>query len=328
MRTTQFVFTAATALTLTTSAFAYEADVDSAWIASQNHGSTEFNDGNNEPNPDCIGDGCGMATVETSESNTPEQVAEAPADSSESKPCAEADSLKAGCEAKSEDAAKKSVTYNEDNDAIYVNENKEIYRARKEGFYTSIALGIRVAGGVNLLFGEKADTWGLGYLGNGGMLVKIPFGVQSFRFITGLDFSYRRYLHEESNEISDNEAYIEMYMFEIPFMFRYIGDDDGFFIGIGGDVGLKLTGFSQFKQESYVEGKKQKDKRDKTIPTNGVELGAVIDMGFMIDSHFGIDVRVVQYFTNLVDEDNLAESTLFDSELMPLNITLGVFYQF
>ena len=34
----------------------WSTDVDSAWIASQNGGRTELNDGNNEPNPDCIGD--------------------------------------------------------------------------------------------------------------------------------------------------------------------------------------------------------------------------------------------------------------------------------
>ena len=37
----------------------YEADVDSAWVASQNGGSTEISDGNEStPNAACIGDGC------------------------------------------------------------------------------------------------------------------------------------------------------------------------------------------------------------------------------------------------------------------------------
>ena len=72
----------------------------------------------------------------------------------------------------------------------------------------------------------------------------------------------------------------------------------------------------------------QKDKRDKTIPTNGVELGAVVDFGFIFNSHFGFDIRIVQYFTNLVDEDNLAESTLFNSELWPFSASFGIFYQF
>ena len=218
--------------------------------------------------------------------------------------------------------------YYEDGDATFTNENKEIYRARKEGFYTSINLGFRLAGGVNLLFGNKSDTWGPGYLGNFGLFVRIPFGAQTFRLMTAVDFSYRRYLYEETTEFSDNEAYVEMYMFEIPLMLRYIGEDDGFFFGIGGDLGLKLSGFSEFKQESEIEGKLQKDKRDKTIPTNGVEIGAIVDFGYLIDGHFGIDIRIVQYFTNLLDEDNLAESTLFKSELWPFNATFGVFYQF
>lgn len=305
----------------------YETDVDSAWIASQNGGRTELNDGNNEPNPDCIGDGCGVTTFETRQGDTQQS---ATANSQDEEDCTPADSANPDCADDTADstASKKSVTYNEDADALYVNENREIYRARKEGFYTSINLGFRLGGGVNLLFGEKADTWNPGYLGNFGLFVRIPFGAQTFRIMTALDFSYRRYLHEETTEISDNEAYVEMYMFEIPFMLRYIGEDDGFFFGVGGDLGLKLSGFSEFRQETQIEGKTQKDKRDKTIPTNGVELGAVVDFGFIFNSHFGFDIRIVQYFTNLVDEDNLAESTLFNSELWPFNASFGVFYQF
>lgn len=305
----------------------YETDVDSAWIASQNGGRTELNDGNNEPNPDCIGDGCGETTFQTRQGNTQQNEA---ASSEDKEDCTPADSANPDCADGTADstAPKKSVTYNEDSDALYVNENREIYRARKEGFYTSINVGFRLGGGVNLLFGDKSDTWNPGYLGNFGLFVRIPFGAQTLRLMTALDFSYRRYLHEETTEISENEAYVEMYMFEIPFMLRYIGEDDGFFFGIGGDLGLKLSGFSEFRQETKIDGKMQKDKRDKTIPTNGVELGAVVDFGYIFNGHFGFDFRIVQYFTNLVDEDNLAESTLFDSDLWPFNASFGIFYQF
>ena len=305
----------------------YESETDSAWIAAQNGGRTDLNDGNNEPNPECIGDGCGETTFQTrTESSAPQSQAS----SDDEEDCTPADSANPDCADDTADSTgtKKSVTYNEDADATYTNENREIYRARKEGFYTSINLGFRLAGGVNLLFGEKADTWNPGYLGNFGIFVRIPFGFQTFRLMTALDFSYRRYLYEETTEYSDNEAYVEMYMFEIPFMFRYIGEDDGFFFGLGADLGLKLSGYSQFKQETVVEGKTQKDKREKSIPTNGVELGAVVDFGYIFNGHFGFDVRVVQYFSNLVDEANLAEPTLFDSKLWPFNATIGIFYQF
>ena len=43
----------------------YESETDSAWIAAQNGGRTDLNDGNNEPNPECIGDGCGETTFQT-----------------------------------------------------------------------------------------------------------------------------------------------------------------------------------------------------------------------------------------------------------------------
>lgn len=319
------------------SAFAYEADVDSAWIAEQNGGRTEMNDGNNEPNPDCIGDGCGIVTTsqatEASQENTQKSTqansGAAPTDSSAEEYCTEADSTNPDCADKAEeDAESKHITYNEDVDPVYVNENREIYRARKEGFYTSINLGLRLSGGVDLLFGDKADTWKPGFLANFGIYVQIPFGLQYFRLYTAIDFSYRRYFYEEETEFSENEAYVEMYMFEIPFMFRYIGDGDGFFFGIGGDLGLKLSGFSEFKQKSDIDGKIQKDKRDKTIPTNAVQAGPVLDFGFHINSNVGIDFRFVQYFINLIDMDNLPESTLFGSKLWPFSATLGVFYQF
>lgn len=335
MRFSKTTFFAATLVAFATLAQAgeYEADVDSAWIASQNGGHTSWDDGNNEPNPDCIGDGCGIETNEQSASQGADSQGSAAktaakADTTGEEYCTEADSTDPDCADEPAEAAKKSVTYNEDSDPVYINENPEIYRARKEGFYTSIGLGFRLAGGANKLFGDKADTWDPGYVANVGMFAKIPFGVQGLRFFAGLDFGYRRYMHEESTKISDNEAYVEMYMFEIPLMFRYIGDDDGFFISLGGDIGLKLSGYSEFKQETPIDGTTQKDKRKKTIPTNGVQLGAAIDMGYMIDNNFGIDVRAVQYFTNLLDEDNLAESTLFDSNLMSLSVTLGIFYQF
>ena len=302
----------------------YESETDSAWIAAQNGGRTELNDGNNEPNPDCVGDGCGETAFAPRTS-----AAQTSANEEDEEDCTPADSANPDCADDTAEApAKKSVTYNEDSDALYVNENREIYRARKEGFYTSINLGFRLAGGVDLLFGEKADAWNPGYLGNFGIFLRIPFGAQSFRLMTALDFSYRRYLYEETTDFSDNEAYVEMYMFEIPFMFRYIGEDDGFFFGVGGDLGLKLSGSSKFEQKTSVDGKTQKDKREKTIPTNGVELGAVVDFGFIFNSHFGFDIRIVQYFSNLVDEANLAEPTLFDSKLWPFNATFGVFYQF
>lgn len=333
MRFTKFTLSVAFLAVFCGSAFAYEADVDSAWIAEQNGGRTEMNDGNNEPNPDCIGDGCGIPStnqeVQTTAPASEQANAEAaPADTSAEEYCTEADSANPDCADEAEEDNKKNVTYNEDGDASYVNENHEIYRARKEGFYTSINLGFRLAGGVNMLFGKKSDTWNPGFLTNFGIFVQIPCGLQYFRIFTALDFSYRRYFYEETTEFSDNEAYVEMYMFEIPVMFRYIGDGDGFFFGVGGDLGLKLSGFSEFKQEAEIEGEIQKDTRDKTIPTNGVEIGAVLDLGYHFYNNFGIDFRFVQYFTNLLDIDKVDESTLFKSELWPFNATLGVFYQF
>ena len=84
----------------------YEADTDSAWIASQNGGSTELSNGSDEPNAACIGDGC-----DGTETFPAEQAAAAPgdstaqadsakaakADSSEYEDCTPADTLLAEC---------------------------------------------------------------------------------------------------------------------------------------------------------------------------------------------------------------------------------------
>ena len=90
------------------SAFAqdeYPAEVDSAWIASQNGGSTELNDGNNEEAPACIGDGCNGTETATTASTAPEQDTTAKAetitaakgkkaeDDSDEEDCTPADSL-------------------------------------------------------------------------------------------------------------------------------------------------------------------------------------------------------------------------------------------
>lgn len=336
MSLSKFYFTSIFAMFLCTSVFAYEPDVDSAWIASQNNGDTNLDDGTNAPNPECIGDGCGIETTTTAPASSADEVSTQVApDSTTSAP---ATNEKASCDSSDTTGStkntaeddEKTVTHNDDSDAmdLYVNEGKEIYRARKQGFYTSVQIGFRMAGGVNLLFGKGSKSWDPGYVGNFGIFTKIPFGSQNFRFVSEVDFSYRRYLHEEETEYSKNEAYVETYTFSIPLLFRYISDDDNFFVSLGGNLDLKLSGYSEFKQNATINGKNEKYKRSKSIPTNVVIGGGAFDIGYIFDGHFGFDVRAVLNFANILDQDHMDESTLFKTRLKPLYIMLGIFYQF
>lgn len=339
MNLPKFYFTSVFAVFLCTSVFAYEPDVDSAWIASQNNGDTNLDDGTNAPNPDCIGDGCGN-TVEyaapanqVEETATTEAIVSAANDSTTNDALAKVASCDStdtsSCTKDSSTSEEKSVTYNEDSDAmdLYVNESREVYRARKQGFYTSVQVGFRMAGGVNLLFGRGSKSWDPGYVGNFGIFTKIPFGSQYFRFVSEVDFSYRRYLHEEETEYSKNEAYVETYIFSIPLLFRYVSEDDNFFVSLGGNIDLKLSGYSEFKQDATINGKKENYKRTKSIPTNVVVGGGAFDIGYVFDGHFGFDVRAVYNFANLLDQDHMDESTLFKTRLKALYVMLGIFYQ-
>ena len=344
----------------------YEADVDSAWIASQNGGQAlESEPANEEPTPACIGDGCdGTETASetvaepatTSESassetanegeNASSQTAEASADSSatdstgakvasptdstkkdsakvagaidpdEYEECTEADSTNTECVEVDE-----SDTYDR-----YLQENAEMYRARKEGFSRSIQIGLRAMGGMNTVFGKKSDDWGFGYQAGGGILVRLPIGIRHVSLVPELDFAYRKYNYESKNEYSKTEGSLDYMLFEIPIIFRYTFDEDNFFVGIGMNVDLKLTGSSEVTQKNKENG--EKDKRKNTLPSSGVELGGVFNVGYAISRWLIADIRVVQCFTNLLNEDAIAESSLSKAHLYTFYTSLGLTFVF
>ncbi len=331
----------------------YEADTDAAWIASQNGGNTELNDGNNdEPNAACIGDGCSPEDIagnnsntdvnsadDNSASSTPDSanVADTTGDSTAIKTandslkvaaqdddyCTPADSLLPECQDVPDD--NETNTYDR-----YIQENAEQYQARKEGFSRRIHIGFRLGGGMNLpTYGNKIEDWNFGYDLNAGLLAQMPFLARNVTLTPELDFSYRHYSYESGNSYSDNEAEVSVMLFEIPMIIGYHFDDDGFFVGIGPDLALKLAGYSTFKQTidtgaDAKDGKRfEKDKRKNTLPTSGVEVGAAIEIGYMVNNHFSIDFRAVQYFTNLLNKDVVAESGLMKTELHTLHLNLG-----
>jgi hypothetical protein len=146
---------------------------------------------------------------------------------------------------------------------------------------------------------------------------------RSFAVATELDFTYRLYSYEGKSDYGKNEASINESLFEIPVMGQFIFDEDGFFIGLGVNLGLKMSGDSEFKQTIEFEGQTTKDKRPNTVPTVGVEVGGLFDIGFVVNRWLVVDLRAVQNLTNLLDLDLIAESALMHSKLYTMHLTLG-----
>ena len=328
----------------------YQPDVDSAWVASQNGGMpVESETESTEATPACIGDGCdgtessaeqvAETPSEPADANSSEQVADTVAATSDSlvtadstkkdsakvagatdiddyEDCTEADSTNTECVEVDE-----TNTYDR-----YLQENAEMYRARKEGFSRSIQIGVRAAGGMNTLFGKKSEDWKFGYQAGGGILVRLPIGIRHVSLVPELDFVYRKYNYETDNEYSKSEANLDYMLFEIPIVLRYTFDEDNFFVGLGMNLDLKLTGSSEYTQKMKETG--EKDKRKNTLPSSGVELGGVFNIGYAINRWLVADIRVVQCFTNLLNKDAIAESSLTGAELYTFYTSLGLTFVF
>ena len=296
----------------------------------------EFEGSGEVPDPNCVGDGCGFVSADqaaqsednanysygdnnssdnsSAESNStaeepwPESTEEAPADSVEAPDTTE--------------VATTNIDEEDEETSHYIDENAAEYRARKEGFSKGVQFGIRGAIGASKSFGKGASDWNLGPEFGGGLMARLPLG-RTFAVATELDFTYRLYSYEGESDYGTNEASINEMLFEIPFMGQFIFDEDGFFIGVGVNLGLKMSGDSEFKQTIDFEGTTTKDKRANTIPTVGVEVGGLFDLGYTVNRWLVMDLRIVQNFTNLLDLDLIAESTLMHSKLYTMHVTLG-----
>lgn len=277
----------------------------------------------------------GASTSTTEEEPWPTSTEEPAADTTAAKATADTDSN----EEEEEDAPEVATTNidEEDEDTPhYIEENAADYRARKEGFSKGVQFGVRAQAGVNKNLGSKASDWGIGPEFGAGIMAKLPLG-QLFAISTELNFSYRLYNYEGKTEYnqkdseskekvnSKNVASINEALFEIPVIAQFIFDEDGFFIGLGANLGLKMSGDSEYEQtiDFGVGGEKPTDKRSNTVPTVGVEVGGLFDIGYVVNRWLVVDLRVVQNFTNLLDLDLIAESALMNSKLYTMHISLG-----
>ncbi|PWJ63520.1 Outer membrane protein beta-barrel domain-containing protein [Fibrobacter sp. UWB15] len=286
----------------------------------------DFEGSGEVPDPNCVGDGCGFVSADQAEQN--EESANysyddnsSAANSSAEEPWPDS-TEQASADSTENEVATANIDEEDEETPHYIEENAAEYRARKEGFSKGVQFGIRAAAGVSKSFGKHASDWNLGPEFGGGLMARLPLG-RTFAVATELDFSYRLYSYESKSDYGKNEASINESLFEIPVMGQFIFDEDGFFIGLGVNLGLKMSGDSEFKQTIKFEGETSKDKRPNTVPTVGVEIGGLFDIGYVVNRWLVLDLRAVQNLTNLLDLDLIAESTLMHSKLYTMHITLG-----
>lgn len=199
----------------------------------------------------------------------------------------------------------------------------EINRARAEGFARTILLGVHGSVGINTLIGQDTEGWGLGLQGSAGVLVTLPLGVKNLNMVPELVFSYRHYSYAIDTDFGDDDATIDIMMFEIPLIVRYTFADYNFFVGLGLNLGLKLTGSSEFNQNLDM-GDDQ--TRTNTIPTTSFELGAALDIGYMLTRWVQVNIRAVQGFTNLLNPTLASggEKKFADANFLTTYVQAGV----
>lgn len=289
--------------------------------------------------PSCVGDGCGIETISAQEEsqvkeNSAEenaisegsQVLTAESSSEDSQQEAAATSVEQTptAEAKTQDSAKVAhMDDEEDSRDHFVTESHSDYQARKEGFSRRIQFGARVAAGTNMAFGDN-DGWNLGVDVAGGIFARLPLTSSGLSVVSGLEFGYRHYSYDGKSDYGKNEATISQMLFDIPVLLQFAIDEDGLFFGLGTDIQLKMQGESEFKQTIDTKEVHAKDKRNNTLPTTGVEVGITADIGYSITSWCQVDVRGTFNFTNLLDQDVIAESALMGAKLHLLHLNAGV----
>lgn len=198
----------------------------------------------------------------------------------------------------------------------------EINRMRNEGFARAVMLGVRAQVGTNTFFGENSDGWKMGFQAGGGLMLKMNFMLKDLSLVPELTFNYRHYVYEKDMNIYTNTGSIDIFIFDIPIIFRYTFEDYNFYVGLGLNMGLKLNGTSEFKNGAATES------QDNTISTSGMEVGGAFDLGYMLTRWVHVNIRVVQCFTSLSNKSLMREDIFLESSLNTFYTTVGVSFLF
>ncbi|MBR2090211.1 MAG: PorT family protein [Fibrobacter sp.] len=207
----------------------------------------------------------------------------------------------------------------------------EISKLRKEGFSQSVFVGLRAQGGFNTFFGSNSDGWGVGWNAGAGLLIKISMFTKNFSLVPELTFNYRHYGYEK--DIMDtytNKAKMNVMLFELPIMFRYTFDQFDFFVAAGPHLGLVLTGDTEFSSEansSVVSGNTPPPSTNTFVSTN-MEVGLALEGGYMLTRNVHVNLRVVQCFTNLLNQGLTVEKSFENSTLLTFYTNLGIAFLF
>lgn len=277
--------------------------------------------GEEETSSNCVGDGCGIdfpapqdETQVTETSDGSETVSEE----------AQADDQKIASDStqQAQDSAAVAHLDDEEDAREYFVESSSEYKARKEGFSRRIRFGVRAGGGINIPFGDN-DGWKIGYGFGGGIAARLPLTSGGLGIASGIEFGYRQFNYDGKTEFSKDEATVSQLLFEIPLTLQYAFDEEGFFFGVGGNIQLKMAGESDFTQKIDTDQIQSKDKRHNTLPSTGVEAGVTAVLGFTFNDWSQLDVRSTFNFTNLLDQDVIAESSLMGTALHVLYVNIG-----
>lgn len=205
----------------------------------------------------------------------------------------------------------------------------EISRQRKEGFSQSVFVGAKVQGGFNTFLGSNSEGWGAGWNAGAGLIIKISMFTKNFSLVPELTFNYRHYGYEKDMEVYTNKAKLNIMLFELPIMFRYTFDQYDFFAAAGLHLGLKLMGDTEFSSEAK-EGTaaNSTSKRPNTFVSTNMEVGLAIEGGYMLTRNTHLHLRVVQCFTNLLNQGLTVEESFTNSTLLTFYTNLGISFLF
>ena len=205
----------------------------------------------------------------------------------------------------------------------------EISRQRKEGFSQSVFVGARVQGGFNTFLGSNSEGWGAGWNAGAGLIIKISMFTKNFSLVPEFTFNYRQYNYEKDMDVYTNKARLNIMLFELPIMFRYTFDQYDFFAAAGLHLGLKLMGDTEFRSEAnsgVVSG--NTTKSTNTFVSTNMEVGLALEGGYMLTRSVHLNLRVVQCFTNLLNQGLTVEPSFTNSTLLTFYSNVGISFLF
>lgn len=205
----------------------------------------------------------------------------------------------------------------------------EISKQRSEGFSQSVFLGARIQGGFNTFLGPNSDGWGAGWNAGAGLIIKISMFTKNFSLVPELTFNYRQYFYEKNMEVYTNKAKLNIMLFELPIMFRYTFDQYDFFAAAGLHLGLKLMGDTEFTSEANGNVvANNTTKSTNTFVSTNMEVGLAIEGGYMLTRNTHINLRIVQCFTNLLNQGLTVEPSFTNSTLLTFYTNVGISFLF